>query len=78
MDFENKLRSDLIRQIQVLSADKLTEVINLLSKMENRFKSKEKTLELAGTWNDLDDDIFEDFTKNLHDNRKIDRRIDIL
>lgn len=78
MDFENKLRSDLIKQIQVLSADKLTEITNLLSKMENRLKSKEKTLELAGTWNDMDNDVFEGFTKNLHDSRKIDQRINFL
>ena len=75
MDVKNRLRNNLIRKIQQLSTDKLAEITNLLSKIENQFKSKDKTLKLAGTWKDLGDDIFVDLTESLHDNRAKDRQI---
>ncbi len=75
MDIKNKLRNNLIRKIQKLSTDKLTELTNLLSKIENQFKSKERTLKLAGKWKDMNNDIFIDLTENLHSNREKDRQI---
>jgi hypothetical protein len=75
MDVKKKLRNNLISRIQQLSTDKLTELSNLLSKVENQLKSKDRTLQLAGTWKDLDDDIFIDLTEKLHDNRSKDRQI---
>lgn len=78
MDIRNKLRNSLIRRIQQLPMDKLTEISNLLNKIENQFKSKEKTLKLAGSWKDLDKDVFNDLTEKLHDNRAKDRQIDQL
>ncbi len=76
MDIKNRLRNNLIRKIQQLSADKLTEITNLLSKIENQFKSKDKTLKLAGAWKDLDKDVFNELTEKLHDHRGEDRQID--
>jgi hypothetical protein len=58
--------------------DKLTEISDLLSKIENQFKSKDKTLKLAGSWKDLDSDVFNNLTEKLHDNRAKDRQIDQL
>ena len=75
MDNKNKLRNSLIRKIQRLSADKLKEVNQLLSKFEFRFESKDSTLKLAGSWKELDNDLFDDFTSNLHHKRSIDRPI---
>jgi hypothetical protein len=48
---------------------------NLLGKLENQFKSKDKTLKLAGSWKDLGDDFFVDLTEKLHVNRATDRQI---
>ena len=64
-----------MRKIQQLSTDKLTEISNLLNKIENQFKSKDKTLKLAGTWRSLDEDIIIEFTEKLHDKRASDRNI---
>lgn len=75
MTTKNRLRNNLIRRIQQLSTDKLTEINNLLGKIENQFKSKDKTLKLAGSWKDLNEDLFVDLTKNLHDSRAKDRQI---
>lgn len=75
MNIKNKLRNTLVRKLQQLSTDKLTEIDNLLSKIEGQLKSKDKTLKLAGSWKDLDDNFFIDMTEKLHDNRANDRQI---
>lgn len=75
MDVTNRLRNSLIRRLERLSADKLSEINNLLGQIESQTKTKDKTLKLAGTWKDLDDDFFTEMTENLHDNRARDRQI---
>ncbi len=76
MNSKNRLRNSLIRKIQRLSADKLTEVNDILSKIEGQIKSKDRTLKLAGSWKDLDDHLFDDLTEKIHHNRANDRQID--
>lgn len=76
MDVKKKLRNNLISRIQQLSTDKLAELDNLLTKVENQLKSKDRTLQLAGIWKDLDDDAVIDLTDKLHERRKNDRQID--
>jgi hypothetical protein len=75
MNVKNRLRNTLVRKLQQLSADKLTEINNLLGKIESQLKSKDKTLKLAGAWKDLDDNFFIEMTEKLHDNRANDRQI---
>ena len=76
MNVKNRLRNNLVRKLQQLSADKLSEINNLLGKIESQIKSKDKTLKLAGTWKDLDDSFYYEMTEKLHDNRANDRQID--
>lgn len=76
MNTKNRLRNSLVRKLQLLSADKLTEINNLLSQIENQFGSKDKTLNLGGAWKDLDNSLFSEMTEKLHDNRANDRQID--
>lgn len=73
MTVKNKLRNKLVRLIQKLSTDKLTEVNSVLSKIEQQLTSKKNTLKLAGSWKDLDNDLFSDLTDKLHSNRTFDR-----
>jgi len=75
MNAKNKLRNTLVRRLQQLSAEKLTEIHRLLDEIEGDIKSKDQTLNLAGSWKGLDDNVFEELTKNLHDNRANDRPI---
>jgi hypothetical protein len=72
---KNRLRNKLVRLIQRLSTDKLTEVNNILDKIEQQLKSKENTLKFAGSWKDLDNDLFSDFTDKLHIHRSSDREM---
>jgi hypothetical protein len=76
MNVKNRLRNSLVRKLQQLSADKLSEINNLLGKIESQIKSKDTTLRLAGTWKDLDDSFYNEMTEKLHDNRANDRQID--
>ncbi len=75
MTVKNRLRNKLIRLIQRLSTDKLTEVSAILNKIEQQFKSKENTLKLAGTWKEIDNELFSDLTDKLHFHRTSDRKI---
>jgi hypothetical protein len=75
MNIKSRLRNTLVRKIQRLSTEKLTELSNLLGKIESQIQSKEKTLKLAGSWKNLDDDFFENLTKNLHETRSKDRQL---
>jgi hypothetical protein len=77
MNVRNRLRNSLVRKLQQLPTEKLTEVNNFLSKIESQLKSKDKTLKLAGTWKDLDDNLFTEMTEKLHGNRTKDRQIDL-
>jgi hypothetical protein len=75
MNVKNRLRNTIVRKLQQLSTDKLTEINNLLSKIESQLKSKDKTLKLAGAWKDLDEVFFIELAEKLHDNRANDRQI---
>ncbi len=75
MDSKNKLRNSLIRKIQQLPAHKLKQVNNLLDEIEVHANSKQETLQLAGSWKDLNEELFSDLTSNLHYQRNNDRQI---
>jgi hypothetical protein len=75
MRTEDRIRNTLIRKIQHLSTEKLGEINNFLEGFGEQLKSKEKTLSLAGSWKDLDVDVFVELTENLHVNRAADRQI---
>jgi hypothetical protein len=75
MRAEEKLRNRLISMIQELSMSKLTELGLVLKKITERCKkSKERTLKMAGVWNDLDEELFLDLTERLHERRLNDRQ----
>jgi hypothetical protein len=75
MDSKNKLRDNLIRKIKQLPAHKLKQVDSLLDEISSPSDSKQKTLQLAGSWKDLNEELFNDFTSNLHHKRNNDRQI---
>ena len=69
MTIKNRLRNNLIMKIQKMSTDKLTEMNNLVSKLENENNLVDNTLNLAGSWKNLGDDFFVNLTEKLHDHR---------
>lgn len=75
MNVKSRLRNILFSKLQKLSTEKLIEIDSLLSNIQSQLKSKEKTLNLAGIWKDLNDSIIVEMTEKLHDNRANDRQI---
>jgi hypothetical protein len=75
MDSKSKLRNNLIQKIQQLPDDKLKQVNDLLDEMEAHANSKQETLQLAGSWRDLSEELFNDLTSKLHHKRNNDRQI---
>lgn len=75
MRSQSRLRNSLIRKIQRLSVRKLQELGDFLSGIESEMNSKNKTLKLAGSWKDMEDELLKDLTENLHTNRSKDRQI---
>jgi hypothetical protein len=74
MSDKERLRTRLMLMIQELPLNKLHELGMFLRKITGRSKSKEKTLKMAGAWNDLDEDLFLDLTERLHERRLNDRQ----
>jgi hypothetical protein len=74
MKVQDKLRNSLIRKIQKLPSDKLSEVSKLFGQIERDFKSKKQTLAMAGSWKNIDAEVFTHLTDNLHKNRIEDRQ----
>jgi len=74
---EIQSRNQIIRRISRIPKDKLKELDDYISKLEHEIGRKNKTLSFAGAWQDMDESVFEDFTKKLISNRKKNRsRID--
>jgi hypothetical protein len=68
---ETQIRSQLIRRIQRIPSDKLSE---LLSRLERTSTKKDKNLSFAGTWANIDQDTFDSLTENLLDNHQSNKR----
>lgn len=67
-------RNQILRRISRLPKEKLNELDDFISKLEEGIKSKSKVLSYAGSWQDIDESVFNDFTDNLINNREINKR----
>ena len=63
-------RKKIIRRIEKLSADKLDELLNFINKIDDKKSAKNKILSFAGAWENIDNSVFDDFTKHLISKRK--------
>ena len=71
---ETQIRNRLVKRIQRIPTEKLKELDEFISKLEAKTGEKEKNLSFAGSWSDMDDDLFEEFTENLIEKRQRNRR----
>jgi hypothetical protein len=70
-------RNQILRRISQIPKDRLKELDEYISNLEQEKNIKKKTLSFAGAWKDIDDSVFDDLTKNLINNRRKNRqRID--
>lgn len=74
---DKQIRNQILRRISKFSSDKLKELDEYISKLDQGTSKRNKTMSYAGAWKDIDDSVFEDFTTNLISNRHKNRqRID--
>lgn len=71
---DNQRRNQIFRKIGRIPNEKLIELEEFITNMEKTDKNKKKVLSFAGAWKNMEDKIFEDFTTNLINNRKSNRR----
>lgn len=69
MTASQKLRDDIHKRIEKLPTDQLQELLIFLISLEKDTTHIEKVLSFAGIFKDLDDEVFNDLTINLHENR---------
>jgi len=71
---DTQRRNRILRRISRIPKDKLEELDEYLSQLEQEIGKKSRTLSYAGSWQDIDDATLDDLTTNLINNRQKNRR----
>ncbi|MEI7824985.1 MAG: hypothetical protein WCI01_06775 [Chlorobiaceae bacterium] len=69
-----QIRTQIVRKINRIPVDKLKELDDFVSGLEEGVVRNSKTLSFAGVWRDIDDAVFNELTNNLISNRQRNRR----
>ncbi|MCO6480131.1 MAG: hypothetical protein J5I94_26060 [Phaeodactylibacter sp.] len=69
MTANQKIKEEIKERIDKLSPEELHEVLGFLKSMEGASPQAQKILSYAGIWKDMDMELFEGLTTNLHENR---------
>ena len=74
---DTQRRNQILKRISRIPTDRLKELEDYVSKLEQENNNKKKTLSFAGAWKDIDNSVFDDLTNNLINKRQKNRqRID--
>jgi len=74
---DNQIRQQILRKIRRIPSNKLNDLNEYLSKLEQTMEKSSKILSFAGSWNNIDESAFNELTDNLISNRnKQSRRFD--
>lgn len=71
---DTQIRNRLLRKILRIPTEKLKEIDDFVAKLEVPANKKQKNLSFAGSWEDMDNTLFEALTDNLISNRQRNRR----
>ena len=71
---DTQRRTQILRKVNRIPVDKLKELDEFVSKLEEGIVRKSKILSFAGLWRDIDDEVFDELTNNLISNRQRSRR----
>lgn len=69
-----KIRHKIIKSIRNVSDNELEDLYTYISKLEKKSRGQNDQLKFSGVWNDIDDDIFENFTDRIIERRKSSKR----
>jgi len=67
-------RNQIVRKIHCIPVDKLKELDDFVTKLEEKSIPASKTLLFAGAWRDIDDNLFDELTHDLITRRQKNRR----
>ena len=70
MTTETQIRSQILRRIQRIPSDRLNELNEFVSKLEQTSGNKAKILAFAGAWENIDPSAFAELTENILSNRE--------
>ena len=77
MKADTQIRQQIFRKIRRIPLEKLNDLNDYLSKFEQTSGISSKTLSFAGSWDNIDESVFDELTENLISNRnKNTRRFD--
>jgi hypothetical protein len=71
---EEKKRQQILKKIVSIPSSKLKELEDFISILEEKINAKSKLLSFAGAWENIEDSVLIDFTENLIENRKQNKR----
>lgn len=67
---DSQIRQQILRKVRRIPSNKLIELNEYLNKLEQTTENKSKILSYAGSWNNIDESAFAEFTDNLILNRR--------
>ncbi len=74
MPTDTFIRNNILRRIQRLPSGKLIELKKFVDKLDQTSFSKSEILSFAGSWSEIEESIFVDFTDELISKRKLNKR----
>lgn len=66
---DTQIRQQILRKIRRMPSNKLNDLNEYLSKLEQSDEKTSNTLSFAGSWNNIDESAFNELTVNLITNR---------
>lgn len=66
---ELHLRQRIFKMIRRVPSNKLTDLLDYITKLEKSIEKQSKILSFAGSWKNIDDSAFDELTKDLITNR---------
>ncbi len=73
---DTQIRQQIFRKILRIPANKLNDLNDYLSKLEQTIEKSSKNLSYAGSWINLDESVFDELTDKLISNRSRNSRRD--
>ena len=71
---DTQRRTQILRKVNRIPVDKLKELDDFVSKLEESVVRKSKILSFAGSWKNIDDAVFNALTNDLTSHRQRNRR----
>ena len=71
---ETKIRNQILRRIERIPGEQLSELDRFLKNLESRNLKKDRILSYAGAWKDMDEDVFQEFIMESISRREENKR----